>query len=129
MGAIGNEVVAPDMGAVGWSKPDAGSVVQPQTAALRLSMWYFQPFATPDPLHPLGIHRPSLLSKQGSDATIAIATIVRGQSDNIRRQALLIRSWQQTPALGRTVLANHPACTALGDTEHRTRMGNASTAS
>jgi hypothetical protein len=33
------------------------------------------------------------------------------------------------PALGRAVLANHPACTAFGNTEHRTRMGNASTAS
>jgi hypothetical protein len=92
-------------------------------------MRHFQPFATPDPLDPLGIHRPSFLSKQSGDAAVSIATVDRGQSDNIRRQALLVGAGPQTPALGRTVLANHPACTALGNTEHRTRMGNASTTS
>jgi hypothetical protein len=89
----------------------------------------FQPFATPDPLNPLGIHRPSFLSKQGGDAAVPIATVDRGQSDNIHRQALLVRAWLQTPALGRTVLTDHPACAAFGNTEHRAHLGNARTTS
>lgn len=78
MGATSNEVVAPDMAAVGRSKPDARSVVQPQAAALWLPMRYFQPFTTPDALNPLGIHRPAFLPKQGGDAAVPIATVERG---------------------------------------------------
>ena len=75
MGAISDKVVAPDMASMSRPKPDARSVVKPQAAALRLSMRYFQPFATPDPLNPLGIHRPTFLSKQGGDAAVSVAPV------------------------------------------------------
>src|SRR5690606_22014446 len=100
MAAIGNEVVAPDVAAMGRSKPDARSVIQPEPSSLWVPVRYFQPFATPNPLDPLGIHRPSFLSKQCGDAAVSIATVDRGQSDNIRRQALLVGAGPQTPALG-----------------------------
>lgn len=82
--AIGDEVVVLDMTAIARSPPDAGSVVQSEAASLGLPMRYFKLFATPEPLDPFGIHRPAFLSKQGCDAAIAIATVVRSQPHDIR---------------------------------------------
>lgn len=126
MGAIRDEVVAPDMTAILRTQSHARSVVQP-SAELRLLLWYFEPLATPDTFNPLGIRRPAFTLQQRRDPPIAIATIGRCQPDDIRRQTLLIGSWSCRTALGRTVLANCSACTTLGYTERRTRMNNAST--
>jgi hypothetical protein len=72
---------------------------------------------------------PAFTLQQGGDPPIAVATIIRCQADDVRRQALLIGSRPARLALGRTVLANDPARATLGYTERRTRMIDTSTAS
>ena len=109
--AVGDEVVAPHMAAMLRPQPHARSIIEPETVTFRLFLWDIQPLTTPDAFDPLGIYRPTLTLQQRGDPTIARATIGRRQPDDIRRQALLIRSKLARLALGRTVLANDPACT------------------
>lgn len=93
MGAIGDEVVAPRHDRD--SKVAAGYRIRRsgRGGPFRLPVRYFQPLATPNALDPFGIHRPTLPQKQGGDAAVSIATVVRGQSYDTRRQALLVGSW------------------------------------
>lgn len=55
MGARLDEVVGPDMVGTLRLEPDARSVVEPQTASLRLPGRNFQPLPSPDPLDPFQV--------------------------------------------------------------------------
>ena len=61
MGAVLDEVVGPDVVAVLGPQPDAGSVRQPEPAALGLLLGDLQPLAPPDPLDPLVVDQPARL--------------------------------------------------------------------
>ena len=65
----------------------------------------------------LHVHGPSGLVQKGRDAPIAIATILRGQRDDVRGQRFLIGTLARHLPLGRTVLAEHAAGKPFRDTE------------
>ena len=53
-----DEVEAPDVIAVEWSQPHARAVVQPQPTSWSISLWEYQPLATPDALNPVLAYPP-----------------------------------------------------------------------
>ena len=122
MCAVHDEVVAPDMTGILRPQSDARTIVKPQPPALGLLLRNLEPFTAPDTLDPFGIDHPSFVAQQRCDPAIAIATILLRQPDDCSCQRLLIcwRHWQL--ALGRAVLANDPAGTALGYIQHLLHM-------
>ena len=75
VGAIRNEVVGPNIVPDSWPQPDTRPIIQPQPATFRLLLRYFQPFTTPDPLHPGQAHPPTLLSEKPVDTSVTIAAV------------------------------------------------------
>ena len=75
MGAALHEVIRPHMVRALWPEPNARSVIEPEPAALRLSRGNFQPFAPPDTLNPLVVHRPARAAQQRHDPAVTVATV------------------------------------------------------
>jgi hypothetical protein len=112
--------IARDRGqAVGPGRPetDARPVVEPQPPTLGLFLGNLQPLPSPDALHPFGIHMPAFGPQQGGDPSIAVSAILTSQADDCCRQGILIRPATGYLALGRAMLANNTARSALGDTQ------------
>jgi hypothetical protein len=59
-----DEVVTPNMIAMLWSQPDAGSVVEPEPASRLLLPGYFQPLTAPDPLDAITSDLPAGVGQQ-----------------------------------------------------------------
>lgn len=70
-----DEVIGPDMVGVLRPKPDARSVIQPETSSLRLLLGNLQPLPPPDALDAFGVHRPALGSQHRRDPAIAVAAV------------------------------------------------------
>jgi len=105
MGPVLDEVMGPDMvGALG-AQAHARALVQPQPAALWLSLRDFQPLSSPDPLDPLGVHRPAGMAQQSRDRPVAVAAIGLGQLDHIGGHGLFVIAPPGGLALGRPMLA------------------------
>jgi hypothetical protein len=115
VGAVLDEVVGPDVIAVLSPEADAGAVVEPQTAPLRLPCGNLQPLAPPDPLDPLVVDKPSGPAQQLGDLAIAIAAILASQLDNVGRQKLFIFAALRDLALRRAMLAERRTGATLGD--------------
>jgi len=107
MGAVLDEVVGPDVVRPLRAEPDAGAVIEPETAPLCLSRGDFQPFAPPDPLDPLVVHLPARLVEHAGDHAVPIPTVLTGQLDDVLGQALFVRLALRDLALRRSVL---PEC-------------------
>ena len=113
--AILDEVVRPDVVRPLGPQTDAGSIVEPEPAAPRLSGWNFQPLASPDPFDPLVIDDPAGgRSQKLRDLPIAIATILASEFDNIGGQSFFVISPRWRPPLRRSVLSEHAAHPSLG---------------
>src|ERR1700732_3241931 len=82
MGGSAHEVIAPDVVRPFWAQPHTRPVVEPQPPSWLLSLWYLQPFTTPDPLHPVLAHSPPRMLEQRRDPAIAITAILAGQGDD-----------------------------------------------
>ena len=114
MGLGFDKVVAPDVIALPGPKPDARAVVQPKPASWPMFSGYFEPLTAPDPLHAITTDPPASLDQQCGDPAIAIASVLRSQSDNRSRQRILIRSDDCRVSLRSAWLANNPASLAFG---------------
>jgi len=75
VGAVLDEVVAPDVDRPLRPQPHAGAVGQPQPAALGLPGRHLEPLPAPDPLDPLVVHQPARVPQQRSDLAVAVAAI------------------------------------------------------
>jgi hypothetical protein len=128
VGSVLDEVVGPDVIAVLGPEPNAGAVVQPEAAALRLPSRNLEPLASPDPLHPLVVDEPAGAAQQFGDLAIAIAPIPLGQLDNVRRQPVFIVTALRDLALRRAMLAERRAGTTLGDGQLPSNMLDADAA-
>ena len=128
MSAVFDEVVGPDVIAVLGPQPDAGAVIQPQTAALGLPGGHLQPLASPDPLDPFGIDEPTGPAQQLSDLAIAIAAILPGQLDSVGCQLLFIVAALRDLALRRAMLAERRTGTTLGNGQLASNMLDAGAA-
>lgn len=58
------------------AQPDAGAVVQPQTAPLRLFAGHLQPLAPPQALDPLVVDLPAGVAQQGGDPPVSVTANV-----------------------------------------------------
>ena len=114
MGSPFDEVIGPDVIGPARPQPHAPAVVQPQAATLWMFGWDFQPLSPPDPLHPLGVHRPACATQEGGDAPVAVPAIGLGQLDDVGGERGLVvgSAWQL--ALGGAVLTEDLTGPALG---------------
>ena len=94
-----DEVVGPDVVRPLRPQPDAGSVIEPKPALLRLFPWHLQPLAPPDPLDPLLVHGPARLVQERRDPAVAVAAVGRRQLDDVRRQLRLVVCRHRHPTL------------------------------
>ena len=98
-------------------QPDAGSVIEPEPAPLRLLLRNLQPLPPPDPLDPLDVHHPAGIPQQGGDPPIAVAAVLGGKRDDVGGQRRLVIGRRRDLALRGAVLAENPAGPALGHAE------------
>jgi len=117
MCAVLDEIVRPDMALVHRPQPDAGTIIQPETAAFRLFHWNLEPFTPPDAIDALLIHMPAVSPQQGRDPAVAIPAKPLCQGDDGRCQHILVVARNAWFALGRAVLADHTAGPAFGCAE------------
>ena len=128
VGAVLDKVVGPDVVAVLGPEADAGAVIQPETAALRLPGGDLQPLASPDPLDPLVVDEPAGPAQQLGDLAIAVAAILAGQLDGVGGQTLFIVTALRNLTLRRAMLAERRTGAALGDGQLPSNMLDADAA-
>ena len=107
------------------SEPDTGSIIEPEPAFLRLLVRNFEPFAPPDPFHPLVIDMPARVVEQSRDHAISVAPVLAGQRDDVLGQAVFIPAPLWNLALSGAVLFQCAASPALGHVEGLPHMVNA----
>ena len=117
VGPMVHEVIRPDMVAILRSETDTRSVVEPEPALLRLFRWHFQPLTLPQTLDPLVIDCPPCISEQGCYPPVAVTSVLSRQFDHVSNQQVFVRPSSGHLALRRTLLAEHAACPALGNTK------------
>jgi len=125
MGPIRDEVVGPDVVGTLGAQAHARAVVQPQAAAFWLSRGDFQPLLSPDPLDPLGVHRPAGMAQQGRDPPVAVAAVGPGQLDDVGDQRRLVIAPSGGLALGGPVLAQGRAGPPFRDLQFRSDLVHA----
>lgn len=108
-GAIGDEVVAPDVILLGWAQPHARSVGEPQSLPFRLLLRDFQPLLTPETLHALVIDRPSLAPQERRHPAVAVAAVLAREFHDPLEQARLVARDMPLPLLRTARLAQHLA--------------------
>lgn len=107
MGTFLDKVKSPDVMAPARSKPDTGTVIQPETTSFGLFRRHLQPFSPPDPSHTLGIHMPALSAKQGCDPAIAVTAKLAGKVDNRFGKRRFVIGDLGNITLGRSRLTKH----------------------
>ena len=95
-----DEVIAPYVVRTLWPKPNAGTIVQPETTAFRLLLRDLEPLPPPDAIHTLLVHVPSVAPEQGGDPAIAVAAILLSQLNDGSGQRLLARTPRRPLPLG-----------------------------
>ncbi len=95
-------------------KPDARTVVQPQSAAFRLLVRHFYPLPSPDALDPFDVHDPSSLVQHRRYTTIAIAALLTSECRDVCGQRRFIIRGLGDLALSGTMLTENPARPSLG---------------
>src|SRR3712207_9025757 len=114
MGTIQGKVVGPDVVGAFGPQPDAGSVRQPEPAALGLLLGDLQPLASPDPLHPLVVHHPAGRGPQQLGyLALAIAAVLARQLDDVGRELFFVVPAPRKLALCPALLAERRAGAAL----------------
>ena len=66
-------------------------------------------------LHGQGL--PAGVAQQGRDPPVSVASVLAGQLDHVRNQAVLVVTAARDTALGRAMLPQHPASAAFRDPE------------
>jgi hypothetical protein len=121
-GAIGYEIIGPDMVRVLRPAADARPVVEPEPSALRLVFGELQALFSPGSLHAFVVHAPARPPQEVGGSSVAVASVLAGKGNNPWGPRDFIIGDQTGTALGRPVLANHPAGLAFTDVQRTTRM-------
>ena len=114
MSSVLNKVIRPDMILMNGTQPQAGPVIEPETAPLRLLAWYSQPFTSPEPFDPVETNAPPLTSQQPMNAAVNVSAILKRQGDDRSGQYIFVRTTPWDLALGRTVLPQNTASSTFG---------------
>jgi len=109
------EVIGPYMVPPAWPQTNARSVVQPQTAPLRLLQRDFQSLTPPDATHALVVHVPAFRVQQRHHPTVAVASILARQADDRCRQRILVVTDDRLVSLRRPRLPKDAAGTLFRD--------------
>jgi hypothetical protein len=118
VGAIFDEVVRPHVIAMLRTQTDARTISQPQPAALGLLGWNLQPLLSPDPLDTLVVDDPTRrCPHELRDLTIAVATVLAGEFDDVGGQPIFVVASLRRLALRRAMLSERRAGATLGDLE------------
>ncbi len=97
---------------------EARSIGQPEPTTLGLFGGNLQPLLSPDPFNPLVVDDPTRTRPQQlRDFSVAVATILPSQFDDVGCQFSLVVAPLGRLALGRAVLTERRARTTLGDLE------------
>jgi hypothetical protein len=88
----------------------------------------FDPFQVPDTLDPLVIDCPARLAQQFGDLAIAIVAVLPGKLDNIGGESPLVVMTARDLALRRAMLPERRTGATLRDTQLRSHLLNAGTA-
>src|ERR1035438_9593122 len=108
-----HKIVAPHMIRPLPAQPDTRAIVQPQPSPRFLLGGYFQPFAPPDALHAIFPHSPARTPQQRRNPPVAVASVLRGQLDDVSRQCILVVALHRLVALGPAPLLQQPASMAF----------------
>lgn len=108
------------------SKPDAGTVVQPETAALGLFLRNLQPLTPPDPLDPFDVHHPARTVQHHRDTTIPVAAVLESEREDVGGQRRFIVRCRGNLALRRSILTQNPARPPFGNAKLSHNMIDAS---
>ena len=76
---------------------------------------YFEPLTAPDPLHAVAANLPAGRPQQRGDTPIAVAAVLRGESDDCASQRILVSSGKGRVALRAAGLVDDPAGVAFGE--------------
>ena len=114
---VTHEVIRPDVMPVRRPQPEARAVREPQAPPFRLLQRHLQPFASPEPRHPLVVHPPALPPQQSRHRPVPVAAILTRQRGHALRQGPRLGGHPRGLALGATGLAHHPACPPLRDAQ------------
>ena len=104
------------MGVFG-SAPMAGVLAVPQTSSFMGLGRHFQPFGTPQPLHPLAVDEPMLRLKLGGDAPVAKAGVQPGEFMETLDQFSVVRRTLKLILLRAPGLAECPARSPFTDAQ------------
>lgn len=100
------------------TQTDARTISQPQPAALGLLGWNLQPLLSPDPLDTLVVDDPTRrCPHELRDLTIAVATVLAGEFDDVGGQPIFVVASLRRLALRRAMLSERRAGATLGDLE------------
>jgi hypothetical protein len=108
-GTILNKIVGPNEVGSLRPQPDAGVIVEPKAAALRLPRRHLQPLLPPNALDPLVVGAPACRPQQGRDPAVAIPAIQFGKADDLVAQRRFVVRPARRLALRRAVLTQHLA--------------------
>jgi hypothetical protein len=111
--AVRHKVVASDMVWPLGPQPDAGTIAQPQPAALGHFVRQFQSLLAPDALDALVVYAPTLTMQQTGHLAVAVTAILQRQLHDPLRERFLVLGAVGLVALRRTRLAQQPADSSL----------------
>jgi hypothetical protein len=125
LGAVLHEVVRTDVVRPLRPQAHARAVIEAQAAPLRLFLRHLQPLPSPDPPHALDVHPLALVDPQPADPSIAVASVLLGQTLDGDRQPGIIVANPRTPPLRRPRLADNRTSATLRDRQSRAHVINA----
>jgi len=128
VGAILDEVIGPDMVGILRPKPDARTFIQPEPAALGLSVRNFEPLTPPYPFNPFDVHHPARTVQHRRDAAIAIAAILESERDDVGGQCRFVIRCLRDLALRGSMLTKNLACPSFGHAKFVDHMIHTGTA-
>jgi len=109
-------------------QPDAGPVVESETAPLGLFVGHVQPVLPPYAIHPFDMYLPALGAQQRRHPALAITAILFGKLDDRFSERCLVVTDNGLARLCGAGLADHPTSPALRNTELVLDMGHTFTA-
>jgi hypothetical protein len=71
------EVITPHVIAMLRTEPHTGTVIEPESSAFRLTLWYLQTFPPPESFYPFVINLPAVIAQQRCNTSIPVPTILQ----------------------------------------------------
>ena len=71
------EVIAPDVIAMLRTEPYTGTIIEPESSAFRLTLWYLQTFPPPESFYPFVINLPTVIAQQRCNTSVPVPTILQ----------------------------------------------------